>query len=338
MKVALDTNAFYAFMGISKDPNIKQDKFMELLSDPKNEVVIPTATLYEFFIKHEKNIDDIKNGISFIGQRITQEIISLPQYSDKKIYRVIKNCKDKRIETEASFSAFFLQYLLLQYTLSYFFEKEKKVIDEQTMAKLLLRCIPKMFQDTKKQMLQIIRDGYNIDKAQQAAANGYNSLLIDRLSSWLVFLEFIGNNHNSDLSENEFFHEYLQLFDNNHHVKKFNKSIDNVNKWIAQYDNVSNKIASTGLLAMLRAAFETKGVYGIQIDYMQWKLSSMSQQKIGETPSKFHKNDILDMLILTVLNDDDAILIAFDKNVRKFLGHIQNKSEHYINSVYSKPV
>jgi PIN domain nuclease of toxin-antitoxin system len=60
MKVALDTNAFYDFMGISQNPNINHDVFIELLSDPKNEVTIPTATLYEFLIKYEHRIGIIK--------------------------------------------------------------------------------------------------------------------------------------------------------------------------------------------------------------------------------------------------------------------------------------
>ena len=77
-----------------------------------------------------------------------------------------------------------------------------------------------------------------------------------------------------------------------------------------------------------------KGIHGIQIDYMEWKLSNMGQQKKGQKPSKFRKNDISDMLILTVLNDSDSILIAFDKDVRKFIVHTGNKSRDYINSVY----
>lgn len=350
MKVVLDTNAFYAFMGISENLNIKQDKFMDLLSDPKNEVTIPTVTLYEFLIKYEKNIDVIKKGVSFISQRIkniysesylplTQEIISLPYCSDEKIYEVIKKCKDKRIETEARFAAFFLEYLLLQYTLSYIFEKQgKPVAGEPTEIMLLQSCAPKIFQDTQQQMTKALRDGYKENRAQHVAEDNYNSMLIDRLSSWMTFLEFIGNSPNPNLSVKEAFREYLPFFKNNRHVSNFHNYSDNINKWIAKYDNRSNQIASTGLLGILRADFEAKGVHGIQLDYMQWKLSSMSQQKVGETPSKFHKNDILDMLILTVLNDDDSILIAFDKNVRKFLVHIKNKSEHYINGVYSIPL
>ena len=336
MKVVLDTNAFYAFMGISENPNINYDVFRELLSDPKNEVTLPTATLYEFLIKHEQRIDIIKYGISFIGQHVkkihsesylplTKEIKSLRQCSDKEIYEVIKDCKEKRIETEARFASFFVEYLLLQYTLSYIFEKHGKAMDESTELKLLHSCTPKIFQDTQQQMVQALRDGYKENRAQQVAEDSYNSILLGRLSTWMAFLEFIGNNPNINLSEEEAFREYLLLFDDNRHVNKFHNSSDNINKWIAKYDNRSNQIASTGLLAILRAGFEAKGIQGIQVDYMQWKLSSMSQQKTGETPSKFHKNDILDMLILTVLNDNDNILIAFDKNIRRFIAHIKNK-------------
>lgn len=348
MKVVLDTNAFYAFMGISGDPNIKHDEFRKLLSDPKNEVILPTAALYEFLIKHEKSIDVIKYGISFIGQHInkihsesylplTKEIKSLPQYADDKIHEVIKDCKERRIDTEARFAAFFLEYLLLQYTLSYVFEKQSQAMNESTELQLLYRCTPKIFQDTQTQMAKALRDGYKANKVQQVAEDKYNSILLERLSSWMAFLEFIDSNPNPNLSENELFYEYLKVFDSNRHVRKFKRSMDNVNKWIAQHDSASHQVASKGLLAILRAAFEVKGVYGIQVDYMAWKLSSMGQRKVGETPSKFHKNDILDMLILTVLNDEDSILIAFDRNVRKFIAHIKNKSEAYISNIYLIP-
>jgi hypothetical protein len=196
--------------------------------------------------------------------------------------------------------------------------------------------MPKALQVAQEHLEQILRDGYNINKAQKVATESFNSLLIDRLSSWLVFLEFIDNNPKSN-SENELFIEYLRLYGSNPHVKKFRRYADNINEWIAKYDNTSKQTASTGLLTVWRTAFEAKGVFGIQVDYMEWKLSSMSQQKIGETPSKFRKNDVLDMLILTVLNDEDSILITFDRNVRKFIAHIKNKSETYINNVYSIP-
>lgn len=348
MKVILDTNAFYDFMCISQNPNINHDVFRELLSDPNSEVTIPTTTLYEFLIKYEQRIDIIKYGISFITQHVkkihsesylplTEELKSLTHYSDEKIYDVIQDCKEKRIETEARFASFFVEYLLLQYTLSYISEKQGKAMNESIKLKLLQSCQPKIFQDTQQQMMQALRDGYKENKAQKVAEDKYNSILIDRLSSWMAFLEFIDNKPNPNLSEEEAFREYASLFEHSRHVNRFHSSNDNINKWIAKYDNKSNKMASTGLLAGLRAGFETKGVHGIQVDYMQWKLSSMSQLIAGETPSKFHKNDILDMLILTVLNDDDSILIAFDKNIRRFIAHIKNKSENYINSICLLP-
>jgi predicted nucleic acid-binding protein/nuclear transport factor 2 (NTF2) superfamily protein len=344
MKVILDTNAFYDFMCISKNSHINHDVFRELLSDPKNEVTIPTTTLYEFLIKYEQRIDIIKYGISFIVQHVkkihsesylplTKEIKSLPKCSDKKIYEVIKDCKEKRIETEARFASFFVEYLLLQYTLSYIFEKRGQAMDESIELKLFQSCAPKIFQDTQQQMVQALRDGYIENNAQPVAEDRYNSILEDRLSTWMAFLEFIDNKPNPNLTVEEAFKDFVSFFDNSRHVYRFYNSNDNINKWIAKYDNQSNKIASTGLLAVLRAGFEAKGVHGIQVEYMQWKLSSMSQQIPGETPSKFHKNDVLDMLILTVLNDDDSVLISFDKNVRRFIAHIKNKSENYINRI-----
>jgi hypothetical protein len=283
----------------------------------------------------------VKYGISFIGQHVkkihsesylplTEEIKSLPQCTDEKINEVIKDCKEKRIDTEARFASFFVEYLLLQYTLSYIFEKQDNAMDGSIELKLLHSCAPKIFQDTQQQMVQALQDGYKENRAQQVAEDRYNSILIDRLSSWMAFLEFIDNKPNPNLSVEEAFREYVLFFDNSRHVNRFHNSKDNINKLIAKYDDKSNKIASMGLLAALRAGFEVKGVQGIQVDYMQWKLSSMSQQKTGGTSSRFHKNDILDMLILTVLNDDESILLAFDKNVRSFIAHIKNKSENYI--------
>lgn len=345
MKIVLDTNAFYDFMGISKNPNVKHSAFIELLSNPENEVMITVSTLYEFLIKHEQRIDIIKQGISFIGQHVkifhsesylplTKKIKSLPQSSNEKIYEVIKMCKEKRIEIEARFASFFVEYLLLQYTLSYIFEKQGEATAESAELELLHSCAPKIFQDTQQQMVEALQDGYKKNKAQQVAEDKYNDILLDRLSSWMAFLEFIDNKPNPNLNTEEAFQEYALFFDRNRHVNKLHKSSENLNKWIAKYDKKSNKIASSFLLTVLRAEFEAKGIHGIHVDYMQWKLSSMSQQKTGETPSVFHKNDILDMLILTVLNDDDSVLIAFDKNVRRFITHIKNKSENYINRIY----
>lgn len=349
MKVVLDTNALYAFMGINKDPNIKQDKFRELLSNPSNKVTLSSVSIYEFLVKYENDVVAIRNGLSFITQHIdkvhtygnylplTDDVNSLLQYSDEQIRKTVNSYKERKIEIESRFSALFLGYLLFQYTLSYFFEKHGEAESEQAILRLSQRCIPKAVQDEQVHLEKAFRDGYNANKAQKIATDEFNSLLTGRLSSWLAFLEFVDSKPKSSLQENEIFNEYLQFYNSSYHVKKFHRHADNINMWIAKYDSASKQIASKGLSLVWRRTFEAKGVYGAQVDYMEWKLSSMSQQD-GDTPSKFRKNDISDMLILTVLNDNDSILISFDRNVRKFITHIKNKSENYINNVYSLPV
>ena len=83
-------------------------------------------------------------------------------------------------------------------------------MDESTELKLLHSCTPKIFQDTQQQMVQALRDGYKENRAQQVAEDSYNSILLGRLSTWMAFLEFIGNNPNINLSEEEAFREYLE--------------------------------------------------------------------------------------------------------------------------------
>ena len=76
---------------------------------------------------------------------------------------------------------------------------------------------------------------------------------------------------------------------------------------------------------------KNKNIQSVQIEYMNWILSKMVQRG-----SKFHKNDILDMLISITLQDSDTVLISFDEDMQDFISSINHISQNYIAKVYAR--
>lgn len=350
MKIVLDTNVFYVYMGISQDTHFKQDRFVKLVSDTNNLVVISTVTIYEFFLKYQNNIHKIHEGISFVAKNIDQiykldnifpleeEIQSMLKMSDDQIRDMVGIYRERKIEIESRFSVLFLGFLLFQYTLSYLLEKQTDGDETLRILDLAKKYLPLTLKKVFENYTKALSDAYLIDKQKKVATDNFNSMLINELLSWILFLEFISTNPRSDLSDEELFCEFSRLIDSNSHTKNFYRHEDNINEWIAKYDQVNKQIASNALLSDWRLAFEHRKMSKTMIDYMEWKLSNLGQQKLGQRTPKFRKNDVLDMLILPVLDDEDTILITFDTDLRKFLLSINNKSENYITSVYSIPL
>lgn len=352
MRIVLDTNAFYTFIGEetlnipTRNHKIKRNAFETLISNPNNEIAISSVTIYEFLVKFRDDIQVIRDVLLFINNNIEKiyidptlpfdvddlhELIILP---DSSLSAKICGYMEKKIDVEASFSSFFLGILVAQYTETYL--KTNSDIQTQQVFMVYQQRFPIHVRATKDAFVLALRNGYAQQDAEVVVKNQFNEIIYEFLVSWVSFLELVKVHPDPEITENELHERFEKLNRENPNLKKIhNKKNDrdnnSLNAWIAKFCRDFSSGNDQQFVSMYKAALKNKRIQIIQIDYMEWIMF-----KMGQKGAKFKKNDILDMLIAIVLKDIDTVLISFDENMQDFIVSIGHISKSYIEQVYDR--
>ena len=350
MKIILDTNAFYYSFGgwdksnFGNNNKVVRDKFDELLSDKNNHKVISTITLCEFLVRYRHDTQIIRKGLFFIKDNIDQiyldpflplemkDIGGLVALSDAGILKRIDAYMEKKVEVESRFSTFFLGLIVVQYT-SLYFEKYNELIKPEILT-TYVRRMPDNIKSAKEKFILAFRDGYNSDNVERVIKECFNETLYSILVSWTSFLELVKNDPSSDLTEAELAAIFDRLNNTNPNLKKIHKfksKENNISGLLKELYKNSVPENNRKFIGIYETSLRNKGVQPIQICYMDWIISKMVKRG-----AKFHKNDILDMLIATVLKDKDTdvVLISFDEDMQEFIKEIDHVSQIYIEKLY----
>ena len=357
MRIVLDTNAFYAYygeekIGLQKNNKIKTG-FIKILNT-ENEVCISGATVCECLVRfRNENVEKILEVLSFIANNNLKiivcdyfpsmtsfNIVKLLEYTEDELRNSLNDYMELKVRIEAAFAMHFMGLLLVQYSLSYFdgagFFKSQSEIPEDIKLRnsIILLSFTHYIKDITKpiqiKLVSMLRKGYNIsfEKVESILRDEFNALLFENMLRWTNFLEVVTTTRPSEINSISI----EKIFIKSKKVKKINEKSDHINKLISNLDRNLGHKSSIYLKSIYEFLLGNKNIQQTQVDYMIRLLSKLG----GENPKKFEKNDILDMLILTVLNDKDNILITFDEDVQDYLVEIKHKSIQYIEKVYDR--
>lgn len=346
MKVILDTNAFYSYIGEeklgfpSKNGRVKRVEFDHFLSISSNSIEISTITVYESLIHFRHNPKAIRLICNFILEKIDEiyffeylqiqkpELKQLLQNNDEQLLVEIDRLLAIKIQVEANFTATFIGFILLQFLISYIVNEKKLEFDPKkwlVLNEVLLTHITSIRRD----LFTDYRNGYEKNDIERIIKHSFNHYLINEIIPLFLFLET--DNIEGDFSKEVFIERLNKFLTETLVGKSIIESQQNINRFISKYNKRANYLPSNELVEIINQIASAKGISEIQIKYMNWLLD-----KMGRNDTAFKKNDIMDMLILNVLNDDDCIVIGWDKDLQRFLKQINNRSLSFIDVVYVK--
>jgi len=258
-----------------------------------------------------------------------------------ELRRKIDLYESQKIFIESTFAMHYMMMLLLLYSVAYFNHKnmffiqdnieQEKYARESIIAYILTKYIPHIANPVKKQLQEILTKGYKeyYQKVENVFGKEFNNILEYRISEWTSFLELIQVEDLSDKSMQSLEQRYCE----SKNVIKIEKYSDHIARYISLLDKTEHNNPSEFIKSVYITLLNDRKVKQIQIEYMLGLLV-----KLGEgNPRKFRKNDILDLIILTCLDQPENILISFDEDVQDFLIEKKHISIKIIENYYSRP-
>ena len=339
MKIFLDTNALYSYMGINQNPRVNQPEFLTLLENPDNSVVLNSSSIYEFLVRFSGNLQRVRSGLLFIEEHIDQiynpladlrmksgEIGDLLALSNTNLKHKIKTYRSARIKVEADYATLFLVFALHCVTAAYM---EKVRFFEESFVHFYADKMVESQNEIREELSRAISNGYLSGDPKGALRDAFNLIWSRKIYEWVNLIEFLRCDPSPDLTKAEVDAEATRIRSQTRDIKKIIKYTDNIGQWVRELDFKLRVATLIDISNAYRSIMLTKGIHKVQIDYMDFIIV-----KLGLRGAKFQKNDILDMIIVSVLDEPESILISFDDAIRDFISEMGHISSQYINQVY----
>lgn len=351
MRIVLDTNAFYAYIGpesFGHTPNVKIDyqQLNSLLTTEDNEILIPSVSLYEFFVKYSNKPKVIKNVIELSRKKIDtiyniadlpftqEEINNIYILSDDLFSKKIDEYKNKKIEVEAKFAARILFLLLLAFFYCY---ARKNAFQDLTFVVALKDWIMSSQDKYMNDYMELLANAYEKEKykAQDILKDAFNKNL-EELCEVLVSVANFVIDHDGSVLNDEMIREKLTvIFEKNSDVSKVRRHSNNINRGIQMmakdFDKKNNTQTMRDYINNIMLRVVEKSYSTSQKEYLEWLFTKWLQ-----SGGKYLKNDFLDLLIVSSLDKPNSILLTFDENMQNYIFDKNHISQEYINQVYTR--
>ncbi len=338
MDIVLDTNAFYNYLGSEKldlpvNPKVNRIRLNNLLSSGDYKIFLTAHTIYEIVMKFSNDLSKLRECISFMEHIQVNLFYKMNQYFNKDIFWELLSCNDKelahivkkiirdKIRIEAKHTVYFLFSLTSCFLFLYCCDKD---YHEDSYD------IPMAFMDDHLKSIvhrfrSIYYQGYKEDNIENMIKHSFNEVLGIQTRLFCSLAEYVEQciNDNKDIYVTKFVNDYLEkhrkMLIQSNECERISKFYNKAMKNKAKYDWYD-------FTCLPREKHE--GMSRVVSDYYNYLL-----KKWGVNGSKFRKNDIFDMLNLSI-GEYPAVLITFDEEVIKFLRSINHLSCQFIDKIY----
>lgn len=328
----LDTNAFYYASGISTNFSYDYQKLKKVIE--QNEVALSTTSLFEFIVKYaqdkemleiggrfleEKNIKIAGNQLNPIPQNLIRDLHHINSLNFEQLYdEILRN----KIEVESKYTNVLMCMCFFSGLYFTALKDGKKPSDYCHAA---FEAAFRMFtKDTLEVFQEAYQDGYKTDDCENYIRDCFNNLLAFVLEKGIPMIEAAMK----VTSEEEFF-DFERWFDTEEYNKRTlslamklstRKSTDFLHKNAVTYWKKNNDDQLVTFIENLTRPFNKNVPWQAMQDYFHDALLG-----IMNTSAVFHKNDLLDAIILCNLQDSHTI-VTYDGGMIK---RMEKRKEEY---------
>lgn len=369
MNIVLDTNAFYSFFGREKlgwdiGRKVYITELRSVCLSSNHRLYITSVTIFEMIARFQKKPDILKSLLDFTTKNCeiinigiknieSEKINALTRLSDNLLIKKSKKYVQHKIYTEAGMASRLLLLQLLIYINMYFTRAEKisicfrnKTKDQQELIKSNLFDIV-MFKSYETEIKKIdaefidaLKRGYAKESktgksgiAFKNIKNKFNELLCLKYLEITAFFEYVFADDENNFEKKLLGEEFIEIMEKNNNIQALLEGKEHINYKIMELIKDFEENTSTDFINeyITRYFFKYKNTSfsDSQIEYMgklflKWNVNG----------AKYEKNDLLDMLFLSVLDKTGYILITHDEDMIRYIfqkGHI---SKEYIERTY----
>lgn len=331
--VFFDTNAIYEYLEIDHNSKVNKEDFLKYI-DTISKIHLPTAAILELLVKYRNNDEmliKILTSISsskfaiyptkYLAIKSDFAIFKLKTESDitrnmVKIKEQINEFLRAKIADEAKFMLMFykiISLIIVSLVIQLLIDDDAERINALGQ----LTAAQKIFYEVSNQLFhEFLTDAYNDNDEKNMAKSLFDFQVMQNVSFIFYYFE------DYNLSEDK---------------KK------RLGKLIKKFNEVRNQPIK--VIKQLESAYKGEKWYLDQFQYVlkqhnistyYWQFIDAKIQKWCLDGNKLRKNDIIDMIILTTLDEPDSILITFDDGSYGFLKDKKHKSVEIIDLFYNQ--
>lgn len=334
----LDTNVLYYLLGLSSYPNnVNEEKLIKFVEE--NECCITSTSLFEFICNPSNRVEEARLLGKYLAEHgilVGNVILSpLPDWFDRNL-QVIDNrelerlCSyafNQKIDLEARYAVLQLNLCVL---LGVYFYLDDKMQEEWGVDGIaeLMRCLSEL---NDQRIRDLFSQGYASGDCERRVKRELSEMLKNELAIGSIVVEAIETHFgDSEFCLEEWMKgaEYTKAYESLlNHISHRESANEYLKQLARKYKGSVGEEAYRNYLDKIYSVFDGKAQTIAIERYLKRVL-----RKMVEDGGLYCKNDFIDSLILSALEQADAV-VTFDRGFRRIIEEDAGSDPRYSRSL-----